>query len=300
MRVLSRVNNMFHSTELAALRDATVKQKAERPCREFSESLYNLVYGTENAENRFVAFCDMLGDLPRIKGPVVTWPIATAFPYIASPSKYMFVKPSIAKRFAANHGFALDYEPKPNWRTYSRLMEMSKQVSGDLSRSEPKDTFQPKDMIDVQSFIWTVTFVPKDTGNFELPDEVTEEAIYREGTRKSVLVNVYERDGKARAKCIEHYGTRCLVCGFDFEETFGELGKDFIHVHHLKNLASIGKEYQVDPIKDLRPVCPNCHAMLHKGPNGSLHQEIAGDTSEPRIMKTGLGQFASIAASLKE
>jgi 5-methylcytosine-specific restriction protein A len=42
------------------------------------------------------------------------------------------------------------------------------------------------------------------------------------------------------------------------------LGQGFIHVHHLKELASIAKEYEVDPIKDLRPVCPNCHAMLHQ------------------------------------
>ena len=36
-----------------------------------------------------------------------------------------------------------------------------------------------------------------------------------------------------------------------------------IHVHHLRELASLGEEYEVDPIKDLRPVCPNCHAILH-------------------------------------
>jgi 5-methylcytosine-specific restriction protein A len=41
------------------------------------------------------------------------------------------------------------------------------------------------------------------------------------------------------------------------------LGDKVIHVHHLRELASIGKEYEVDPILELRPVCPNCHAILH-------------------------------------
>jgi 5-methylcytosine-specific restriction protein A len=51
----------------------------------------------------------------------------------------------------------------------------------------------------------------------------------------------------------------------DFEETYGPVGKGLIHVHHLKALASVGIEYQVNPVADLRPVCPNCHAMIHRG-----------------------------------
>ena len=70
----------------------------------------------------------------------------------------------------------------------------------------------------------------------------------------------------ARKKCIEHYGAKCAVsnCGFDFEKLYGDIGKGFIHVHHLTQLSDIGQGYEVDPIKDLRPVCPNCHAMLHQ------------------------------------
>ncbi|MDT8416146.1 MAG: HNH endonuclease, partial [Flavobacteriaceae bacterium] len=63
---------------------------------------------------------------------------------------------------------------------------------------------------------------------------------------------------------IDHYGLSCSVCKFNFENEYGELGKDFIHVHHLRQVADIGKEYKIDPVKDLRPVCPNCHAMIHK------------------------------------
>lgn len=53
-----------------------------------------------------------------------------------------------------------------------------------------------------------------------------------------------------------------------FDETYGMFAKDFIHVHHIKPLSEINEEYEVDPINDLIPVCPNCHAMLHRQQNG--------------------------------
>jgi 5-methylcytosine-specific restriction enzyme A len=85
-----------------------------------------------------------------------------------------------------------------------------------------------------------------------------------EGAIKKIAVNVYERNPRARQMCIAHYGLHCQVCGFNFEEVYGELGQGFIHVHHLKPLHEVGQGYQVDPIADLVPVCANCHAMLHR------------------------------------
>ncbi len=87
---------------------------------------------------------------------------------------------------------------------------------------------------------------------------------FYEGAVKQITVNSYERDVKARQKCIEIYGLNCVVCGFNFEEKYGEFGKNFIHIHHLNPLSEIKEEYIVDPKRDLRPVCPNCHAMLHR------------------------------------
>jgi len=85
-----------------------------------------------------------------------------------------------------------------------------------------------------------------------------------EGAKRTIIVNSYERNSKARQLCIKHYGSKCIICDFDFEHKFGEHGKGFIHVHHITPISDIGKYYEVDPIKDLRPVCPNCHAMLHR------------------------------------
>lgn len=99
------------------------------------------------------------------------------------------------------------------------------------------------------------------------PDEITFDQArrFQEGSFKKILVNSYERDPQARQECINHYGVVCMVCDFDFGAIYGELGKDYIHVHHLVPLSTLGGTYSVDPIKDLRPVCPNCHAMLHRG-----------------------------------
>lgn len=101
-------------------------------------------------------------------------------------------------------------------------------------------------------------------GRYIFPDEVQDTDNYCEGARQTVIVNSYERNPKARNQCIERYKAICRVCEFNFEEKYGEIGTGFIHVHHLTPLANIGKEYEVDPIKDLSPVCPNCHAMLHR------------------------------------
>lgn len=95
------------------------------------------------------------------------------------------------------------------------------------------------------------------------PDEITKPEKYKEGTTRTISVNVYERSSAARKACIEHYGWNCSVCGFNFQDHYGVIGKEFIHVHHLISLAKVDDRYEVDPITDLRPVCPNCHAMIH-------------------------------------
>jgi 5-methylcytosine-specific restriction protein A len=97
-----------------------------------------------------------------------------------------------------------------------------------------------------------------------IPEEIPSSQQVREGAKKTISVNIYERNPSARRQCIAHWGTTCQVCSFDFEKVYGNLGKGFIHVHHLKPLGEIGGSYLLDPINDLRPVCPNCHAMLHR------------------------------------
>jgi 5-methylcytosine-specific restriction protein A len=108
-------------------------------------------------------------------------------------------------------------------------------------------------------------FTLKERGLVVKPDfvENTEKGLI-EGAVRQITSNKYERNQQARKICIDKYGTQCSVCGFDFEKTYGEIGKDFIHVHHLQQVSTIKKEYEINPSEDLRPVCPNCHVMIHR------------------------------------
>lgn len=101
--------------------------------------------------------------------------------------------------------------------------------------------------------------------HYPFPEEliIENDAALIEGAKKTVVINAYERNGEARRRCIAHWGCRCSVCDFDFLMIYGEIGSGFIHVHHLIPVSEIAESYQIDPINDLKPVCPNCHAMLH-------------------------------------
>ena len=107
-----------------------------------------------------------------------------------------------------------------------------------------------------------------------------------EGGKFSVKVNRYERNPRLRRACIDHYGCACQVCGFNFEERYGILGKDFCHVHHLKPLSEMDGEGEVNPIQDLIPVCANCHAMLHSKAPAITPDElgsIMGNQHSPKL-----------------
>lgn len=90
------------------------------------------------------------------------------------------------------------------------------------------------------------------------------EMILVEGARVSVSSTAIERNPIARRKCIEHYGYTCAACGINMERKYGFIGKEYIHVHHRSDLALKNGVHTVDPIEDLIPLCPNCHAMIHR------------------------------------
>jgi predicted HNH restriction endonuclease len=95
-------------------------------------------------------------------------------------------------------------------------------------------------------------------------DELPSETEYVEGAARVVLVNAYERNRRARERCLRHYGRNCTVCGFNFGARYGESAAGYIQVHHVVPIAKVGKEYRLNSISDLRPVCPNCHAVIHR------------------------------------
>jgi 5-methylcytosine-specific restriction protein A len=121
-------------------------------------------------------------------------------------------------------------------------------------------THIPSKVAGLLEALWTLT-----TGTvFDPPEPEQIPRIRIEGTKRSRLVSIFERNPEAREECLRYHGTTCHVCGFVFEIHYGSIGKGFIHVHHVVPVSEIRQEYKVDPVNDLAPVCPNCHAMLHK------------------------------------
>lgn len=122
----------------------------------------------------------------------------------------------------------------------------------------------PPDEAAMLETLWAAHLAKIGLSPLTFSEEIPTPERYWEGALRRIAVNAYERDPRARQACLQHHGSSCSVCGFDFESTYGEIGKGFIHVHHLRQLSEIGEAYEVDPKNDLIPVCPNCHTMLHK------------------------------------
>lgn len=87
---------------------------------------------------------------------------------------------------------------------------------------------------------------------------------HREGKMVERRSVAYERSPQARKECLRHYGYECAICGMDFGKEFGEEFSEVIEVHHLKPLSLLKEEREIDPIRDLVPLCPNCHKMAHR------------------------------------
>lgn len=121
---------------------------------------------------------------------------------------------------------------------------------------------QPVDPMDEASIrsVWSAFGpAPGPEPTRPVPGAFPDEAVSR------VPVNRYERDPEARRACIAHRGSNCAACGFSFEVAYGEIGKDFIDVHHAVPASQLGAGYRLDPLTDLVPLCANCHAMAHYG-----------------------------------
>ncbi|MBU3214784.1 HNH endonuclease [Clostridium estertheticum] len=146
------------------------------------------------------------------------------------------------------------------------LAEINKIDSNITAFSQVKQEINSLFMVEIQDLI-------KSKQMPILPDELPRQYYGKrtEGAKRQIVVNAYERNYKARQACIEHYGCRCVVCGFDFAKFYGPEFEGKIHVHHVKPLSEINESYEVDPINDLRPVCPNCHLALHSKIDGKVY-----------------------------
>ena len=91
-----------------------------------------------------------------------------------------------------------------------------------------------------------------------------EDEAREEGALKLSLTRKFERSRINRAICLRHHGFRCQGCGLLLQEIYGPLGANVIHVHHIVPVSKMGESYVLDPKKDLVPLCPNCHNIVHR------------------------------------
>lgn len=144
VRIESRTNLLF-SFEKMAIRDAV---KSIAGACSFATGLYYFLHGSKSDEERFNDWSEALKTLPQKKTRVVTWPIATVFAFIALPSKHIFLKPTVTRAAAKQYDFRFQYEPRLAWETYESLLKFAGRIDRDLR------DLSPRDMIDIQSFIW--------------------------------------------------------------------------------------------------------------------------------------------------
>ena len=143
LRIEGRTNLIF-SFEKMALRDGVKGKGAEV----FAKALYAFLYGRGAPERRFEAWVAALAALPRKQTRVLTWPVATVFGFLAQPDQHLFIKPNVMRRAAKEMGLDFDYVSRPNWQTYQSALELARALKRELR------DLRPKDMIDIQSFLW--------------------------------------------------------------------------------------------------------------------------------------------------
>jgi hypothetical protein len=146
VRVEQRVrHSMLFSFEKMALRDAV---KSEAGARTFAEGLYRFLHGSDPLDRRFEQWVAAVGSLPRKQTRVLTWPMVTVWGFLAQPSVHFFMKPLVTRLAAEKYGFPLRYRSRPSWDTYEGVLQFASLVKRDVA------DLRPRDMIDIQSFLW--------------------------------------------------------------------------------------------------------------------------------------------------
>jgi hypothetical protein len=138
-------HSMLFSFEKMALRDAV---RSAEGARAFARGLFDFLHGAGPLEERFARWVEAIAALPRRQTRVLTWPLTTVFGFIAQPDRHLFLKPKVTRAAALAYGYEFEYVSRPSWPTYAGLLGFAERV-----RRDTRD-LEPRDMIDLQSFIW--------------------------------------------------------------------------------------------------------------------------------------------------
>ena len=115
----------------------------------FARSLFDFLHGDGDLEPRFQRFAQVLEQMGAAK-----WPIITTFRFFLFPATDVFIKPENLKKAAELSRFELNYKPQLNWLTHHSVTKFYQYLFNNLANSTAE--LKPRDMIDVQSFIWCI------------------------------------------------------------------------------------------------------------------------------------------------
>jgi hypothetical protein len=146
IRIESRTNLLF-SFEKMALRDAV---KPDSGAKAFAKGLFTFLHGAGDPESEFDRWCETVASLPRKQTRVLTWPVVTVFGFIAQPQEHIFLKPNVTRLAAQAYRYDFHYQSKPSWSTYADLLKFASVIRRDVR------DLRPRDLIDIQSFIWVL------------------------------------------------------------------------------------------------------------------------------------------------
>jgi hypothetical protein len=212
------------------------------------ETVFKSMYGGGDAADCFEQLTVLIGRRYRL--------IAYLF-FLRDMNRYMPIVIGAFEEAFGLLGVPFHARRQCTWENYQEYLAVLSELR-ELLRSFLSDDVR---LLDAHSFAWMLVHQMKT--HESLPDPSVDVDLI-EGGRDVRTSTYFERSAVARRKCIELHGISCKACGVSLAETYGEIGAGFIHVHHVLPLSERDGGYQVNPERDLVPVCPNCHAMLHR------------------------------------
>lgn len=221
------------------------------------------IYKTDSDEQSF----NKLANLINVKSIYDPFSIAAYLFFLKDKEKYVPVRKDANQDRLRKMGLKFECMKKCSWDNYMEFMD----IIGQLQELLQENLGSEVTLLDAQSFLWMLWMVDENTSEYDsLVEEGNETCVttgYKEGRITEYYVKKYERDSRNRAAAIRIHGYKCMACGFDFSEKYGELGANYIEVHHVVPLSTRDEEVIVNPETDLICLCANCHRMVHHKKN---------------------------------
>lgn len=232
-------------------RNANIKYKIEQNREESENLMLDILLGNGNDEFLFEEATKLWGKW---------YPFITYLFFLRDSAEFVPVRPEKFKKCFTKLGISTTCLDECSWKNYNTFLDFLYLIQDKLQDS---GFFKEKvELIDAHSFVWMLWLL--DENNDKANESYTVNKNETEGNRINFYGTRYERSKINRDNAIRKYGYKCAVCNFDFKETYGELGENFIEVHHIKPLSMYnGKEQEIS-IDDLICLCPNCHRMIHR------------------------------------